>query len=478
MADSLKQKTIGALLWNLIDRFGQQVLQFIVAIIVANILFPEDYALVAMLAIFTAIGNLIIESGFGAALIQKKNADDKDFSTVFWFNLVMSLVLYALLMAATPLIVDYFHEPMLTKIGAVVFLGLPINASMLIQSTILNKQVRFKEMAKIDLLSMLISSAVAIGMAVAGYGVWALAWQPVSLVASKSIMLWCWSSWRPQWFFSFKIIRELFGFASSLLLSGLINTCFVNVYSLVIPKLYPKRELGYFTQGNKTCDPIVNLIYGSIQSATFPIFSGIQDEHERLINAYRKSIRFTSFLTFPMMVGAICVAPTLFHLLFKEAWWPAIPFFQLLCMGGCFTILTAINNNFIKVSGRSSGILKIEFYKIILTVIAIVLLLHQGVLAMVGGLISMRLVVYFINMIYTQQYTGYRFMAQLKDTLPYLLISLVMGAAVWVLEFVISNQIVLLACQVITGAAVYFAIAYIAGSKILKDSLELLKRRK
>jgi len=147
-------------------------------------------------------------------------------------------------------------------------------------------------------------------------------------------------------------------------------------------------------------------------------------------------------------------------------------------MGGCFTILTAINNNFIKVSGRSSGILKIEFYKIILTVITIALLLHQGVLAMVGGLISMRLVIYFINMIYTQWYTGYRFMAQLKDTLPYLLISLLMGVAVWALELVINNQILLLVCQVLTGAAVYFAITYMAGSKILKDSLELLKRRK
>ncbi|MCH4147959.1 MAG: lipopolysaccharide biosynthesis protein [Prevotella sp.] len=478
MADSLKQKTISALLWNLIDRFGQQVLQFIVVIIVANILVPDDYALVAMLAIFTAIGNLIIESGFGAALIQKKNADDKDFSTVFWFNLMMSIGLYALLMGASPLIVNYFHEPMLTQIGAVVFLGMPINASMLIQNTLLSKQVRFKQLAKVDLLSMIISSAAAIIMAVEGCGVWALAWQPVILAASKSALLWYWSSWRPQWFFSFKIIRELFGYASSLLLSGLVNTCFVNVYSLVIPKLYPKRELGYFTQGNKICDPIVSLIYGSIQNATFPIFSGIQDEHERLIKAYRKSIHFTSFLTFPMMIGAICVAPALFHLLFKAAWWPAIPFFQLLCMGGCFTILTAINNNFIKVSGRSSGILKIEIYKVIFTVIAIALLLHQGVLAMVAGLISVRLIVHLINMIYTQRYTGYRFMAQLKDTLPYLFIALLMGAVVWILGYAINNQVLLLICQIITGVIVYFAIAYTAGSKILKESLELLKRRK
>ena len=188
MPESLKEKTIGALIWNFADRFGQQVLQFVVAVIVANILFPDDYALVAMLAIFTAIGNLIIESGFGAALIQKKQADDRDFSTVFWFNLAMSLVLYALLIMATPLIVAYFHEPLLTRIAAVVFLGLPLNASMLIQNTLLNKQIRFKRLAQVDLLSMLFSSACAIGMAAGGCGVWTLAWQPVTLAASKSAL--------------------------------------------------------------------------------------------------------------------------------------------------------------------------------------------------------------------------------------------------------------------------------------------------
>ncbi|PTL33961.1 flippase [Prevotella sp. oral taxon 376] len=478
MSESLKEKTIGALIWNFADRFGQQALQFAVAVIVANILFPDDYALVAMLAIFTAIGNLIVESGFGAALIQKRQADNRDFSTVFWFNLAMSLLIYALLMAASPLIVAYFHEPLLTRLAAVVFLALPLNATMLIQNTLLNKQIRFRQLAKVDLLSMLFSSTCAIGMAAGGCGVWTLAWQPVTLAASKSALLWFWSDWRPKRYFSFRLLRELFGFSSSLLAAGLVNTVFLNIYSLVLPKLYPKRELGYFTQGNKICDPIVSLIYGSIQNATYPIFSGIQDEHDRLINAYRKSIRFTAFLTFPMMCGAIAVAPALFRLLFKEAWWAAMPFFQLLCMGGCFTILTAINNNFIKVSGRSSGILKIEIFKIALTAAAIALFFRQGVLTMVGGLISVRLFVYIISMAYTQRYTGYRLTHQLRDILPYLAVSLFMMAAVWSVSLVVAHHLLLLVCQLITGMTVYFLIAYLSGSKILRESIELLKRKK
>lgn len=475
--ENLKQKTIGALIWNLVDRFGQQVLQFAVVIVVANILFPEDYALVAMLAIFTAVGNLIIESGFGAALIQKHDADDLDFSTVFWFNLVMSVLLYGVLMAVSPLIVGYFDESRLTAIGAVAFLVLPINASMLIQTTLLNKQIRFRQLAKINLAAMAVSAAGAVGMAVAGWGVWTLAWQPVTLAAVKSVLLWCTSRWRPCCRFSIARLRGLFGFSSMLLLSGLINTCFINIYSLVIPQLYPKRELGLFTQGNKICDPIVSLVYGSIQNATYPIFSHIQQDRPRLINAYRKSIRFTAFLTFPMMVGGMVVAPSLFRLLFKEAWWNAVPYFQLLCLGGCFTVLTAINNNFIKVSGHSAGIFKIELYKIAFTAAAIGLLWQQSVLAMVGGLMAVRVLLHLVNMGYTQQYTGYRFLDQAKDTLPYVVLAAVMGIAVYALSWLISAPLPLLATQVVTGVAVYVALAYVAGSKLLREALQLLSKK-
>lgn len=477
MAENLKRQTIGALIWNLVDRLGQQILQFVVVIIVANILLPDDYALVAMLTIFTAIGNLIIESGFGAALIQRKDAGDREFSSVFWFNLVMSIVLYALLMAATPLIVAYYGEPQLYRLSAVVFLVMPVNATMLIQTTLFTKQIRFKLLARINIISMCISSACAIIMAVAGCGVWTLAWQPVTLAAAKSVQLWACSSWRPKRVFSLSVIKSLFGFASSLLLSGLLNTLFVNIYSLVIPKLYPKRQLGLLTQGNKICDPIVSLVYGSVQNATYPIFSNIQDEHERLIHAYRKTIRFTSFLTFPLLFGAIAVAPPLFHILFKEVWWSAIPFFQLLCLGGCFTILTAINNNFIKVSGRSSAILKIEVLKIVFTVIAIALLLHQSVLAMVGGLIAIRLLVHVVNMFYSARLTGYRFIDQLQDTLPYMLIASVMLVAVYGISLLIHNDWLLLLCQVPAGAIIYLSIAYITGSKIMKESLDLLRHK-
>ena len=474
---SLKEKTASGLFWAAMNNGSMQILNAIIGIFLARLLSPADYGLVGMVAIFTAIGNLIIESGFGAALIQRQDADDRHYSSVFWFNLAMSTVIYALLMACSPLIADYFSEPQLIPIGAVVFLILPLNATMLIQTTLLNKQIRFRHLAKVNLAAMLVSSLAAIVMALCGCGVWTLAWQPVILAGVKSGLLWTTNRWRPQCYFSMAIIRDLFGFASSLLLSGLLNVVFINVYSLVIPRLYPKRELGLFTQGNKICDPIVSLVYGSIQNATYPIFSNIQNQHDRLINAYRKSIRFTSFLTFPLLIGGVMVAPALFRLLFKSEWWDAIPFFQLLCMGGCFTVLTAINNNFIKVSGRSSGILRIEIVKMALTAVSIALLARESVLAMVAGLMAVRGVVHLINIYYTQRYTGYGMWAQLCDTIPYLLLAMVMAAAVWSVGLVVDKPWLLLPLQIVAGAAVYTLLAYATGSKILKDAIRLLLKK-
>lgn len=226
------------------------------------------------------------------------------------------------------------------------------------------------------------------------------------------------------------------------------------------------------------CDMGVSLIYGSIQNATFPIFSTIQNERERLIRAYRKTIRFTAFITLPIMAGLFVTAGPVIRLLLKEEWWPSIPFFQLLCLGGCFTILTAINNNFIKVSGRSDGILKIEYYKIAFTVAVVLLTYREDVLTMVAGLVVTRLLVYIINMIYTAHYTGYRFSMQLMDLLPYAGLSILMTLLLLPIGGWIENQLLLLVTQAAAGTVIYIGTAYITGSKILKDSLELIRKKK
>lgn len=475
---SLKQKTVGALLWNLLDRMGQQVLLFIVGIIVANILSVEDYALVGMLAIFTAVANIVLDSGFSAALIQKKETTERDFSSVFWFNLGISILLYVLLISVSPFISRFFSQPKLTELAVVIFLALPINSLAIIQTTILTKEVRFKALAKANLLSMMISGIASLAMAYSGWGVWTLALQPVILSITRTLLLWIQSTWYPKRIFSVQAIKELFSFASSLLIASLINTCFLNIYSVIIGRLYPVKQLGYYTQGNKMCDMGVSMLYGSIQNATYPIFSSIQDEKERLIRAYRKTIRFTAFITFPVMAGLIVIARPVIEMLLKEEWWPAIPFFQLLCAGGCFTILTAINNNFIKVSGRSDGILKLEYFKIIITILVLALTYNRPVLIMVAGLVAARALVYFINMIYTARYTGYKIGMQFRDLLPYLLLSGAMIAFILPISHYINLNWMLMSVQIVAGITIYIALAYVTGSKILKESIELLLKKR
>lgn len=475
---SLKQKTIGALLWNLLDRAGQQVLLFIVGVLVANILSVEDYALVGMLAIFSALGNIVLDSGFSAALIQKKKVTDEEFSSVFWFNLGMSLLLYLLLLGCSPLIARFFRQPQLVELSTVIFLALPVNSLTLIQTTLLNKQVNFKPLTQINLLSMTLSGIASLAMALAGCGVWTLAWQPVILAAVRASLLWGRGQWRPQRTFRLSVIRSLFRFASSLLAASLINTGFLNIYSAVIGRLFPQKQLGYYTQGNKMCDMGVSLLYGSIQNATFPVFSAIQDQPERLTRAYRKTIRFTAFITLPAMCGLAVTAEPIIRLLLKEEWWPSIPFLRLLCVGGIFTILTAVNNNFIKVSGRSDGILKIEYYKIVLTVAVVLLTYRKEVLTMMAGLVVTRLLIYLINMFYTARYTGYRFRMQLADVFPYAVLSISMVLLIHPLGNQIENNLLLLVTQIVAGAGIYVGAAYVSGSKIVKESIELLRKRK
>lgn len=475
---SLKQKTIGALLWNLLDRMGQQVLLFVVGITVANILSVEDYALVGMLSIFIALANIVLESGFSAALIQKQQSTEQDFSSVFWLNIGMSLLLYLLLVLSSPWIAQFFNQPKLSELAIVIFLALPINSLTIIQTTLLNKEIRFKALAKINLLSITISGVSSLLMALYGLGIWTLALQPVILALARASLLWLHSSWRPTRTFSFTAIKELFGYASNLLLASLINTCFLNIYSLFIGKIYPTKELGYYTQGNKMCDMGVTMLYGSIQNATFPIFSSIQNEKERLIRAYRKTLRFTAFVTLPVMTGLIIVAPPFIELLLKEAWWPSIPFFQLLCAGGIFSILTAINNNFIKVSGRSDGILKLEYFKIALTIIALALTFDKPVLTLVKGMVITRASIYLINVFYTGWITGYKWHTQLRDLLPYALLSVAMGGSIYLLDLFIENRLLLLLAQTLTGVVIYLLLSYLTGSRILKEAIEILFKKK
>lgn len=475
---SLKQKTIGALLWNLLDRLGQQVLLFIVGILVANILSVEDYGLIGMLAIFSAIANIVLESGFGSALIRKQDATETDYNSVFYFNTCISAVLYLTLYLAAPFIANYFEQPLLTPLSRVVFLSLPFNSLSLIQTTLLNKKVQFKTLAKVNLISLLISACSQLAMAFIGMGVWTLAWQPVILAFSRSVLLWMLNQWRPKLLFSLKSIRVLFGFASNLLLGSIINAIFTNIYSVAIGKLYPPQQLGYYTQGNKFSLMVISSIYSSLQTATYPIFSSIQDDRERSIRAYRKTIRFTAFLTFPLMIGLVSIASPFISIILKAEWASCIPFFQLACLAGIFTILGTINQNFVKAYGRSDVIFKLEIIRTLLIIVCLLATLRESALTMILFQTIAQVVIYLISIIYIGRIVGYRWTHQLRDILPYAALSVAMWALLLLPDYFIRANYLLLPVKTVIGAAFYYFANRWLGSQILNEATEILFKRK
>lgn len=475
---SLKQKTIGALLWNLLDRMGQQVLLFIVGILVANILSVEDYALMGMLAIFTALASIVLDSGFGAALIRKQEASEADYATVFYFNVAVSLAVYALLFASAPLIAGFFGQPPLTDLTRVTFLALPLNALSLIQTTLLNKQIRFKELTKVNMVALTGSGLSSLVMAYVGCGVWTLAVQPVVLAGLRSVLLWRQNPWRPQGNFSTQSLRELFAFSSHLLLASLVNAIFTNIYSVVIGKLFPAVQLGLYTQGNKFSLMLISSMYSSLQSATYPIFARIQHDRERSVRSYRKTIRVTAFITFPVLVGAVVVAPEMIELLLKPAWMGCIPYFQLTALAGIFTILNTVNQNFAKVQGRSDLIFKMELLRTGLIVGCLALTWRMSALALVAGLVGVQLAVYAVGTVVIGYAVGYAWFRQLADVVPYAALSAGMWGMLQVPPLIISAPAALLPLKVALGVTVYYGLNRLLGSVILEEVRELWGKRK
>lgn len=474
---SLKQKTIGALLWNLLDRMGQQVLLFIAGIIVANILSVEDYALVGMLAIFSAIANIVLDSGFSSALIRKQNATEVDYNSVFYFNVFISISLYLLLFVCAPFIARFFNQPLLTNLARVIFLALPLNSLSLIQTTLLNKQIRFKTLTKINITALTVSGICSLAMAYGGLGVWTLAWQPVILAFLRSVLLWFLNSWRPKLLFSMGSIKELFGFASNLLFASLINSIFTNIYSVAIGKLYPPAQLGYYSQGNKFSLMLISSIYSSLQTATYPIFSYIQNDRERSLRSYRKTIRFTAFLTFPLLTGMVSVAYPFISLILKAEWIGCVPFFQLTCLAGIFTILSTINQNFAKVQGRSDLIFKLEIARTLLIIISLAATLRQSALVMVAFLTLTQFLIYIVSIITIGKAVGYNWLQQMKDISPYAVLSIAMWGLLLIPDYFITANYLLLPIEIIIGIAFYYAANRILGSTLLNEAIQLLFKR-
>ena len=435
MADSLRHKTIHGVGWSFIDNISNSGITFLVGLVLARLLTPEEYGIMAMIAIFIAISNSIIDSGFSNALIRKTRIERVDYNTVFYFNLTVSILIYVLLHLAAPAISVFFKEPVLLAVIRVIGWVLIINALAIIPRTQFVRNVDFKTQTKVSLISSISSGVIGIGMALGGMGVWSLVGQQLSRQFLNTLFLWVYSKWHPVWEFSMKSFKELFGFGSKLLLSGLLDTIYKNIYYIVIGRFYTSAQLGQYTRAEQ-----FNMIFSSnltsvVQRVSYPVLSSIQEEPERLREAYRKVIKITMLITFACMLGLAAVAKPLILILIGEKWLPAVYFLQIICFSGMLYPLHAINLNILQVKGRSDLFLKLEIIKKIIAVGPIVVGIAYGIECMLWGSVLTSFIAYFLNSYYSANLINYPTGEQIKDILPTLLTSFVVAAFMWSVSF-------------------------------------------
>lgn len=474
---SLKKKTIGGLLWSFVDLLGNQGIQFIIQVILARMLIPDHFGLIGMILVFTAVSNSLIDSGFTQALIREQKVTQKDYSTVFYFNIIISLVIYLCLFAAAPQISLFFDESELTEIVRVLTLGIIINSFGIIPRAILTKQVDFKTQAKVNTLASVLSGVVAVTFAFLGFGVWSLVVRTLVLNFVQSLFLSLTTKWRPSLVFSIVSFKKLFGFGWKLLVSGLINTIYDNVFYLIIGKQYSKTQLGYFTNASKFNDLAVQTMTSSIERVTYPVLSSMQDQKERLKQNYKQIMRLTGFLIFPAMAGLAAVGEPLILVIFGAQWETMTIYFQLLCLAGMLYPIHALNLNILQVTGRSDLFLSLEILKMSISVVLIFFALWYeiGIVWLVALIVLDSYISLFINIYFSGKQIAYSVREQMKDLLPVYLITLFMGAAVYMAGQILPDyNLPKLIIQISLGIAIYITCCKVLKIKELNMVLELM----
>ncbi|MBD5261936.1 MAG: lipopolysaccharide biosynthesis protein [Bacteroides sp.] len=478
MAESLKNKTVKGTIWSTLERFSVQGIQFIVMIIMARILTPEDYGLVGMLAIFIAVSQSLIDSGFSQALIRKQDRSEIDNSTVFYFNIGVGIILYLILFICAPLIASFYNEPQLIPITRVIGLSLVFNSLAVVQRALLTVRLDFKTQAKATFVGAVLSGAIGITMAYTGFGVWAIVWQQISNLVTVTILLWVLSHWKPVWAYSWKSFKELFGFGSKLLASGLLDTIFRNLYLIVIGKFFRASDLGYYTRAHQFTDFASSNITGIFQRVTYPVLCTIQDDDVRLRDVYRRLLKTSAFIIFPLMMGLAAVAKPMVISFLTEKWLFSAVLIQILCFSQMWYPVHAINLNLLQVKGRSDLFLKLEIIKKIITVIILCITLPLGLIPMCVGMIFNSISALIINTHYTGKLISLGFFRQMKDLLPTLLLSLATGAIVYAtVTYIPMESWLALSIGVIEGILLYAGVAKLLNFPEFSELISIIHRK-
>ncbi len=473
--DSLKKSVLSNLIWKFGERIGAQCVSFIVSIVLARLLLPADYGLVTMVTIFITIANVFVSNGFGESLVQKQDADNVDFSTIFYFEIVFSFGIYVILFIAAPYIADFYNEPVLCNVLRVFALRVPLAGINSVQQAYVKKKMIFKKFFFSTIIGTIVSAVVGIALAYRGFGVWALIAQYLCNSVMDTVILWVTVKWRPNLVFSFTRLKELVAYGWKIMAAGLINSFYSQLRSLVIGKVYTASDLAYYNRAQQFPQLLVTNVNASIDGVLFPAMSNEQNDKERIVRIMRRSIKVSSFVLFPLMVGLAVVSTPLIRLILTEKWLPCVPYLQVICIQFMLQPIQTANLQAIKALGRSDLFLKLEIIKKIVGILSILLVMKMGVMAIAVTEVLYSVYASVINASPNKKMLGYGYKAQIIDIFPAVSLSLVMGIIVNLYNYLQCPDIMILVLQVITGAIIYVASAYIFKIESFSYILSMIK---
>ncbi len=479
--ESLKNKTVKGVAWSGIDNVAKAGVTFLVSIVLARLLTPDDYGLIGIIAIFTAICETLINAGFTTALIRKKDATDEDYNTVFIVNLVMSFMLYTVIFMCAPFIADFFHNEELIPLTRVSSLSMIIGALAMVQQTRLTKRIDFKSQTKITITASVSSGIFGIAMAFLGFGVWALVAQTLTSQTIRTFLLWVVNKWVPSLRFSSKSFHELFGFGWKMMVSSILDTVWKELYQVIVGRFYSPATLGQYTRAKEFSKLFSQNLTSVIQRVTYPVLSDIQDERERMVQAYRKMIKITMFITAISMLFLGAISEPLLYCLIGPKWHEAASYLPLICISASTYPLQAINLNMLKVQGRSDLFLGLEIIKKIIAVGPLFIGAFIGIMPMLFSNILVTVIAFFLNSYYSGRMIGYSSWIQIKDIAPSYGIALIVSLSVYFLKYLTITYWAILPLQIALGIFVFFLTTHISKCKEFIEiksiiSKQLMKR--
>lgn len=472
-------KVFSGLIWKFLERFGTVGIQFVIQIILARLLSPDDYGAIALITVFITVSNVFVQNGFNTALIQRQDVQEEDYSSVFWISLLVALLCYIVLFIFSPYIADFYSIPILDQVLRVLGLTLFFGAYNSIQIAKISKEFKFKKLFYSSLIAMCVSGMIGIFLALQGFGVWTLVFQQLLNQIIISFVLYFQVDWKVKLIINFKRVKVLFKFGSKLLVSSLIDVIYNNIYNLVIGKFYNSVQLGYYNRADQFPNLIVNNVNGSIQSVILPALAEQQDNKHRVKDMMRKAMTLSSYLVFPLMIGMAACAEPIIKLLLTDKWLPCVPYLRLLCFSYMLWPIHTANLQAINALGHSEIFLKLEITKKIIGIIALIISTPFGVIAMLYMKLITSIISTFINAFPNQSLLDYSYKSQVYDLLPTLFISFLMGISAFIIDTMLSNihfiLIFRLLIDVIIGALLYVIFSFLTKNTNYLYFLDLLK---